>query len=281
MATVSSQADAPPLANRLGWQGWQIDLPGDWNPVRLTGSARAGQVFVADLERPRLELRWRRVRSARRVDLSRLAGPSSKSEPLTWQPLPCGDKGGIASGRRAVASDGTVLAMLLSRGSPRLVFVRIPGTPADDADPLAGRLLASISDASGRDPVPWSVFGFNWSVPACLQLVGQHFAAGRAALTFRRGRRWLGVERWAMAAGARNQPPDRVAITNTTPIQHRGHEIPVTRRAPHKLWDRLMGGQSWRAEWACEASKRHFRLETGGSEAAETLEAAVTTVRCH
>jgi len=71
----TSKTNRIPLTNQLAWQGWHVALPADWNPSGLTGDHRNGTAAIADLEQPRLELRWRRLRSRRRVDLTPKAWP--------------------------------------------------------------------------------------------------------------------------------------------------------------------------------------------------------------
>jgi len=304
-----------PLVNHLGWQGWQVDLPTEWNPLRLSGSARAGTVVVADLERPRVELDWRRVRSIGGADLSR-AGGSRRHTSLSWKPLAGAAVGaGIIDGRRAVAENGDVLALLLSGESRRLLFVRIASEPGGNVEPTADRILAAIADAGGASSVPWCVYGFAWSVPAGFQLSSHRFAAGRAALTFRRGRRLLGplprkpraggandpaegptlwlratrkaarlrFERWTLA-GDRSEPAEADDSTGTDVgygLEHRGHEIRMARVPRQKLWDRLAGGQAWQARWICRSAKRGYRVEAAGPEADRLLRAAVLGVECH
>jgi len=319
-------------------------LPADWNPVRVGGSARVGTVIVADLERVRLELNWRRVRSSARVDLSRVAraGRGGKRASLTWrspdpagtvahetvasptehekavaahfrsgrgprasrrgqapapsapEPVPFPEPpaifeagGGILDTRRAVADNGDVLALLASRASDRLLFVKVAGTPDRRVEPLADRILNSVADASGRASVPWCVYGFAWSVPAGFQLSGHRFAAGRATLTFRRRRQLLTFERWALAgaggqpARGRSEPAGDSESAAGRCVSHNGHEISLAPVARRKLWHRITGGQVWRADWTCPVSNRGYRVEAGGPEAADRLEAAIRSIACH
>jgi len=271
-----------PLDNHLGWQGWQIDLPADWNPGLFRGNARSGTVIVGDLERPRLELNWRRVRSARRVDLSRLTR-ADKSGKTTWKPFACRG-GGIADARRAVADNGDTLTMMLADASRRLLFAKIVGTPEATAEPLADSVLASLGDATDRPAVPWRVYGFAWTVPPRLQLARHRLEAGRTSLTFRHRRRSLILQRWIAADGdpddATLGPPDD-KTHRTASVQHNGHHIQPVRASDRKLWDRLLGGQSWSAQWRCRPSNRHYRVQATGPESAAAVAEAVRGVQCH
>ncbi len=278
---MSSAADRPtgPLDNHLGWQSWQLDLPAEWNPARLSGNARAGTVIAADLERVRLELSWRRVRSVAGVDLSR-AARARRRDSLTWRADACRGEG-IADSRRAVTDNGDVLALLLSAASRRLLFVKVAGTPGGAADPTADRLLASIGDASRRASVPWCVYGFAWSVPAGFQLTGHRFAAGRAVLTFRHRRQSLTFERWVLAGTGPTEGTGPADGCPAGTLDHNGHEVRMVRPARRKPWHRIVSGEAWRAEWICETSNRGYRLEAAGPDAARLLEAAIPGVNCH
>src|SRR5205823_1202284 len=50
-----------PLTMVFAWQGLRLDMPAEWNPVRLEGPFDTGQVLIADMIRPRLGLRWQTV----------------------------------------------------------------------------------------------------------------------------------------------------------------------------------------------------------------------------
>src|SRR4051812_6330284 len=52
------------------WQGWQIRLPSRWNPLKLEGDYAKGEILFADMDRPRLGMRWRTV-AAKRFDVRR------------------------------------------------------------------------------------------------------------------------------------------------------------------------------------------------------------------
>src|SRR4051794_33032561 len=49
----------------FAWHGWQLTLPRSWNPVKIEGDWEKGSVLLADLDHPRLGMRWRRIGSKR------------------------------------------------------------------------------------------------------------------------------------------------------------------------------------------------------------------------
>ncbi len=42
----------------FAWQGWQLQMPDEWNPVNLHGTFEAGYALLSDIHRPRLGIRW-------------------------------------------------------------------------------------------------------------------------------------------------------------------------------------------------------------------------------
>jgi hypothetical protein len=42
----------------FAWQGWQIQVPEEWNPVNLQGTFEAGYALLSDIHRPRVGIRW-------------------------------------------------------------------------------------------------------------------------------------------------------------------------------------------------------------------------------
>ena len=43
----------------LGWQGFLMRVPSEWNPGRLTGDFKTGSLRVDDAEVVRMEMEWR------------------------------------------------------------------------------------------------------------------------------------------------------------------------------------------------------------------------------
>ena len=50
------------------WQGWKLQLPRRWDPVKLEGDHAEGYALFADTLRPRLGLRWQTPKRKRRFD---------------------------------------------------------------------------------------------------------------------------------------------------------------------------------------------------------------------
>jgi hypothetical protein len=279
MPMASTDTVTEELDNHLGWEGWQIDLPADWNPIHFSGSVRAGRVVVADLERERLELSWRRVRSADGVDLARLARRGRKDK-RHWEEMTGAPVGGVfAQGRSAPAADGCRIAIFVSRASRRLLFVRL-AAETGEAGCGHDRILASLDDRAAHDAIPWSVYGFAWQVPSGFQRSGQTFQAGRLFVTFRKGlserldfeRQMIGV---APAGASRKS-----AIVDDT-LEHATHTVSMHRGNASSIWQRLLGRGLCVARWQCDVAERVFVVSAQGRPAAERVRKAVEGVACH
>ena len=276
----SSAETCPALNNRLGWEGWQIDLPTEWNPIHFSGSARSGRLVVADLERERFELSWRRIRSVEGVDLARVARRGRKDK-RHWQVMAGAPIGEVfAHGRFAPTEEGGRMAILVSRVSRRLLFVRLATEAGEAGRGPADRIFASLEDRSADDAIPWSVYGFAWQVPSGFQRSHQTFQAGRASITFRKGfserltfkREMIGLEPVEAA-------PKSSVIDDT--LEHGTHVVAVQRRKASSIWQRLLGRGVCVATWQCDAAKRVFVVSAEGRRAAACVRAAIKGVACH
>jgi hypothetical protein len=277
--SAEGRPDSGAPVNHLGWQGWRIDLPADWNPARLVGTDRRGSMIVADLEGPRLEMSWKTVRSARAVDLSRLTR-RSRRERFVWAELTADHLGeGIVGGYRTTGDDGAVITMLLSGVSRRLAWFKV--LPARRGGP-GGDYQRDIllADAGGRTTVPWCIYGFAWAVPKGFRLVDQAFTPGHIRVEFRHRRRQLVFERWAVT-GERAETPAAAPPADTSVLSHNGHEVCATASRPARLWDRLWRRSASLAEWVCPDARRRYRISASACCSPRALEEAVRSVICH
>ena len=52
-----------PTFQTFGWQHFQFQIPSDWDLVEEHGNEDKGYFQLADLERPRLEMKWQKISS--------------------------------------------------------------------------------------------------------------------------------------------------------------------------------------------------------------------------
>jgi len=196
----------------LAWQGWSLQVPAIWNPVRVEGDADSGSILLADLAAARLGIRWR---SAGRGDPKKLIARVMDSETGDEVPL----SASIASSidclveprlRRDSESHREVFAVYSER---RKRVLEIVHTPADDASMLEN-FLPTLTEQSADDEQFWSAFGLHVHTPPKFELQSYAFNAGDVALHFRHGNgrtiiRRVGPARLALS----RQPLEKWATT--------------------------------------------------------------------
>jgi hypothetical protein len=190
---LSESADPPsnhptPKSHRVAWQGWQIDLPRRWDPVKLEGDYAAGYALFADALRPRLGLRWSTPRKGRRkFDVAAAVAKAMREE--VGQLAASEGKAFKMPG----AWDGSTLYIEpqppgrdvwigYSETSSRLLELAYHAHRREHI--LAGMVLPTIADFPSDRATPWAVFDLNCVIPADMALVGQRLNAGDLGLTF-------------------------------------------------------------------------------------------------
>ena len=198
-------------AGTFAWHGLSLSLPPDWHPLKLEGDRREGYALFADLERPRLGLRWKAapkrgdpaawVADAMRREVGRLAAAEAvacaisnlesqiPSSLLYAEPDPPGRDVWVG---HSAASNRLVQVICHVRDARR----------RGEID-LAADVLPTLADAPPDGPRRWSVFELSCVAPAGYDLADHALNAGDLSLTFAARR-----SRLASALG----PPDRMTV---------------------------------------------------------------------
>ncbi len=205
------------------WQGWQIELPRRWDPVKLEGDHSQGYALFADALRPRLGLRWqtpkkkadpaKAVRHALRTEVGQLAAdeatavamPGWLSPLLYTEPQPPG---------RDVFSG-------FSDTSGRLLQVAYHAHRREHI--LAGSVLPTLRDLPTDRATPWSIFDLSCVVPGGMRLTSQRLNAGDLGLTFADWHHQITVRQIAVATLALQRQTLDGWITDQQKTQKRYH----------------------------------------------------------
>ena len=186
----------------FAWQGFGLDLPARWNPVKLEGTFDAGQALIADLHGPQLGLRWRRV-NAKKLD-----GPAWARRAIE------AEVGSIAAARAkalALAEDrwaGSTICLeadppgrdvwaALSLASGRAIEIVHHVQKRDRL--FEDQILPTLRDVAPGAARPWAVFDLSCNVPAEYDLKTHRLNAGDLALTFAAQRQPLTIRQIALA----------------------------------------------------------------------------------
>lgn len=205
-----NHARASANRQRVVWQGWRIDLPIRWNPVKLEGTFEEGYALFADLHRARLGIRWSRnrrvgkdpaswIKRTMRDEVGQLAAdeaqPYTKADAafvdslLYLEPEPPGRDVWIAYSR---CSDRLIQVIHHARRRERI---------------LPDQLLPTLVDESDQPLRRWSVLDLSCQVPADLALEKPLLFAGDLGLRFKGRRGELTVRQIAPATLALKRMP--------------------------------------------------------------------------
>ncbi len=170
----------------VAWQGWRLEIPRRWDPVKLEGDHSEGHALFADTLRPRLGMRWQTLRrkvdpaeavqKALRTEVGQLAAAEAKpisppgedwQSPLLYvEPKPPG---------RDVFST-------YSEVSGRLLQVVYHAHRRENL--FAGSILPTLMDQPTERAHRWSIFDLNCIIPGGMILKSQRLNAGDLSLTF-------------------------------------------------------------------------------------------------
>lgn len=203
-----------PKTQSIAWQGWRLQVPNDWNPVRIEGDHDKGSIILADLNEPRLALRW--TRAGRRFDFARwparvIAGELGASFVDKIRRL---EPGEIPEGFQHASAfedddpPGRDIFLAHSIASGRLIELIHP------IERVSKRLLADIvptlRDTGADEATSWSIFDLRCTIPPGFGLDRHRLNAGDLTLTFGRKRRTLVIRQVAPASLAlAREPLDR------------------------------------------------------------------------
>jgi hypothetical protein len=216
----------PENRRTICWQGWKLQIPRRWDPVKLEGNHSEGYALFADALRPRLGLRWQTqkkntdpataVKTALKNEVGQLA--AGEATPLwsldqAWQtpllyiePQPPG---------RDVFSAASLI-------SNRLLQVAYHAHRREHI--LAQTILPTLSDLPVDRAVPWSVFDLNCVIPGNMPLRSHRLNAGDLGLTFADRFHELTLRQIAVAQLALTRQPLDAWITDQQKTARRYHK---------------------------------------------------------
>ena len=194
------------------WHGVGLEIPSEWNPGKLVGDWKSGNVRLDDQLMPRVELEWKEARGDDRVGLivdryvEGLAKGAQKNSQKLQVDRSSSCPGLALSGelRSEVyftwQSQHTVHTLACySPASDRLLFVRVMAKPDEDLAELLPRLLNSLSDSSPEGRQAWALFDLAASSPPEYGLEAYDLKSGHIRLKFQNGRNIYQVDRLSLA----------------------------------------------------------------------------------
>ena len=191
------------------WQGWRLELPPRWHPLRIEGDYDTGNVLLGDLHGPRLGMRWKKA-SGRRfsaADWSRSAIRAEVGSGEADKARPHSPTEQFEGGLLYLDPDppGRDVWTAYSPASKRVIEVVYRSRRKEH--PLAAIILPVLADHDPAEPVPWSIFGLSAIVPAGYRLQKHQLNAGDLNLWFTAKKQELVIRQVALASQAMSRMP--------------------------------------------------------------------------
>ncbi|HEY8668742.1 MAG TPA: hypothetical protein VIL86_18995, partial [Tepidisphaeraceae bacterium] len=148
------------MSVHVAWQGWTLEIPSRWSPLKLEGDYDKGMALFADLHRPRLGLRWEKPRG-------------KKFDALAWARRALNDEVGKLAADEArnfpLPDDRWTVSLLYQESEPpgRDVWVGYSAQSgraveliyhAKRRERILSTLIPTLGDAPADQPLPWSIF---------------------------------------------------------------------------------------------------------------------------
>jgi hypothetical protein len=193
---------------RFAWQGIGLEMPSSCNPIKLEGDFSNGYVLIADMNRPRLGIRWN-------------TPPTQKFDPAQLLRTAMIQEVGILAAEEAITFDAAEMphGLLYTEPAPPGRDVWIGWNSASGRVVeiihharhreriLMDRILPTLTDDGGKDVVPWSVFDLSCHVPREYQLQSNQLNVGDLTLVFSAKDERLRVRQIAVARVALRRRP--------------------------------------------------------------------------
>ena len=195
----------------FAWQGWQLRVPAEWNATSLGGTFSRGHALLADLDGPRLGVRWKRippdkVTQAYLKEIVRSeAGASSACEVVDLSPDHQAGSPAFAAARLDSATPGRDVYAAWFAESGRLIELVCHAHEREGV--LMHQLVPSLRDTSTLPRQPWCVLDLACTVPTGFELRSHDLCAGDLRLNWVNGRRFISVRQLAMAQTVLRQTP--------------------------------------------------------------------------
>ncbi|HEV2292732.1 MAG TPA: hypothetical protein VGR35_02690 [Tepidisphaeraceae bacterium] len=187
----------------FAWQGFELSIPAEWNPVALSGSFSAGHALLAELGEPRLGLRWKKGDARRETPdvleriVRREAGGTSTQQVkhLPAYPGACTLKQAVVCLDERIPGRDVCAAWAADSG--RLVQLVYHAPERDDV--LVDEIVPALRETVSLSWQRWAVLDLTCAVPAGFILESHDLRAGDLQLKWRGRRGRIAVRQLSLA----------------------------------------------------------------------------------
>ena len=264
----------------LAWAGWLLEMPREWQPLKLSGTPAKGRMMVGDATCALFSIQWERLKRGLGRDGRDWVAERIKQHGVLPEGTPPAaghfSACGWAHGVQTEEDKQTTYWYGYSAPAELLVGVTVNGVlPAAVRARVTGEVLPSLRTTPANAESIWAMYDLSFTAPAGFQLMRRHLYSGDVALEFARDRRETLVlrqvypgdlalerrpfERWLDAVPFPEHRRLRRADTTTEPWQHvTRSELAGVRRRGRK---RLPWPLGWIApRWTCALAAHDRRL---------------------
>jgi hypothetical protein len=177
----------------LAWAGWQLEMPGEWQPMKLSGTPEKGEMIVGDATCALFRVQWERLNRAPGPDgpgwvterIRRHGVLPDAAPPAAAHFTACG----WAQGVQTEEDKQTTYWYGYAAPAGLLLGVTVNGVlPAAQRRQVTGQVLPSLRATPADADSVWSMYDVSFAAPAGFRLVRRHLYSGDLALEFARGR---------------------------------------------------------------------------------------------
>jgi len=178
----------------LAWAGWQLRMPREWQPLKLTGTPEKGQMIVGDAECAIFIVKWERADAKRSFDgpkwvagrLKKLGVRPDPDPPAARQFTACG----WAHGVQTQEDKETTYWYGYSQPADLFIGVTVNGVlPEEVRNKVVREVLPTLAATPAEKSGTWAMYDVSFTAPAGFELAQRHLFSGDIALEFAKGRR--------------------------------------------------------------------------------------------
>ncbi len=304
----------------VGWQHIFLEVPEEWSVGAVNGDHTTGYLRIDDSEMPRVEVRWEPTKGNESVDkvverfLDTLVKKSRRKSPpvkirrnlsLLKDEKQLEDRSVESFHWKTEGEDAVQAYGLLWRCEVcgRTVFVQVLGRLGETVQPVASKILSTLSDHAPGDQAVWAVYGMRFELPTGNRLKGHTFLTGRLTMRFTGDDDEIEVDRYSLAKTQLDGEPfeawfdgndegdaeETEALTSDS-FRHEGRLVagsivdPATanQRMAWLPWRRPKRIKYDRCGWHCPDGNKLYLVRRIGAEAdRERLLTVARTLTCH
>jgi len=178
----------------LAWAGWQVQMPADWYPLKLMGSADKGWIMVGDAMCAMFSIHWEKPRGGHVSD-----GDAWVHKRLTRQGLVANDAPPAAEHFTSCAwahnvqteqDKQTTFWYAYSKPADLVLGFKVNGVlPEETLEQLIDHVLPSIRVSAQDSETTWALHDLSLVSPPGFELAQKHLFTGDVAIELKKGLR--------------------------------------------------------------------------------------------